>query len=365
MEIIKIQINHEKPIFTRDLATILYNQIGEEYDLNEDEIKDYFEILSVMLLPNDTFVTVLTFELPELPTRDIELKDIVLSFLNSVEKIEGVINIIKTQDSILQTKAHEIYKKITDIEMELRNVLTYIICYDEKNINEELFKTFAINKSEKIEYEQISKVYENGLFYIYFNHYSAFSEPEKLKADKILEFLQAPNIDTFDKFKQRLEDRGIKENRHLDFIASIKTKLDPIEKMRNAIMHIRNLSDNLIKNFEMSMNDNGDKGIQSIINDFWINEQNILNQKTALKIVELEIKNIFRNSTFEEEKLVITQDFGDDILSEYESLEDLQNDFISYGNDGLEFNYHLTEGDETYIKEIVKEHWERLSSERN
>lgn len=36
--------------------------------------------------------------------------------------------------------------------MELRNVLTYIICYDEKKINDE-FKTFGINKSEKTDYE--------------------------------------------------------------------------------------------------------------------------------------------------------------------------------------------------------------------
>lgn len=68
-----------------------------------------------------------------------------------------------------------------------------------------------------------------------------------MKIEKIVEFLQAPNIDTFEKFKIQLQDRGIKEVRHLDFIASIKTKLDPVEKMRNAIMHIRNLSDNLIK----------------------------------------------------------------------------------------------------------------------
>lgn len=357
METIKIQINHEKPIFIKQLAIVLYDQIGEEYDLSEDEIKDYFEILSIILLPNDTFVTVLTFELPELPTRDIELKDIIISFLQSLELIDGVLSIVKTQDSILQTKAYEIYKQISELEMELRNVLTYIITYDEKKINDELLKTFGINKSEKPDYEQIKKDYENGLFYIYFNHYAAFIDPEKLKADKIVEFLQAPNIDTFEKFKIQLQDRGIKEVRHLDFIASIKTKLDPIEKMRNAIMHIRNLSDNLVKNFEMAMNDNGSKGIQTLINEFWATEHNELKQKTFLKIMESEIKNLFEISRFEAGKLIITQDFGDDILSEYDNVEDLQNDFISYGKDGFEIDYNLTHEDEEKIKSQIFENW--------
>lgn len=361
METIKIQINHEKPIFTKDLANIFYEQIGEEYDLNEEEIKDYFQISSIMLLPNDTFVTVLTFEFPELPTRDIELKDIVITFLQSVKEIEGVLSIIKTQDTILQKKSYELYQQIANLEMELRNVLTYIICYDEKNINDEFFKTFGINKSEKTDYELIKKDYENGLFYIYFNHYASFSEPEKLKIEKIVEFLQAPNIDTFEKFKIQLQDRGIKEVRHLDFIASIKTKLDPVEKMRNAIMHIRNLSDNLIKNFEMAMNDIGSKGIQTLINEFWTNEQNELKQKTCLKIIELEIKDIFESSNFEDGKFIITQDFGDEILSEYENLEDLQNDFIAYGNNALEFEYNLTSEDERIIKELVKQNWDEKS----
>lgn len=43
------------------------------------------------------------------------------------------------------------------------------------------------------------------------------------------------------------------------------------------------LSDNLIKNFEMAMNDIGSKGIQTLINEFWTNEQNELKQKTCLK----------------------------------------------------------------------------------
>lgn len=362
MATIKIQINNEKPIFKRQLTSILYDQIGEEYGLSEDEIKDYFEISSIILLPNNTFVTVLTFELPELETRDIELKDIVFSFLDSVEKIDGVLNILKTQDSILQTKADEIYKIIASLEMELRNVLTYIITYDEKKINDELFKTFETKRSENIDYPNLKQKYENGLFYIYFDSYASFSEPKKLKSEKILEFLQAPSIDTFEKFKIQLRDRGIRENRHLDFIASIKTKLDPVEKMRNAIMHIRNLSDNLVKNFEMAIGDENSKGIQTLIDEFWASEHDELKQKTFFKIIESTIENLFETSHFQDAKLILTQDFGDEILSEYESVDELQNDFILYCKDELDFNYVLTDEDEEKIKEKITEKWNIFQS---
>lgn len=358
METIKIQINHKNPIFTRDLATILYNQIGEEYDLSEDEIKDYFEILSIILLPNDTFVTVLTFELPELPTRDIELKDIVLSFLKSVERIEGIISIVKTNDTIFQKMALEYYEKITIVEMEMRNVLNYILNYDDRRITSDLFKEFGIKIAEDLNAEKIKKNYENGLFYILFKDYKSFLDIEPLHSNDIAKLLQNPQINTFEEFKSKLRKK-INEDRHLDFLASVENQFSQLDNIRNSIMHIHSLSQGEIRSFEKIMNDTDfDKSLLTLINDFWINEQNELKQKTILKIIDFEIKNIFENSTFEGEKLIITHDFGDDILSEYESLEDLQNDFIAYGNGVLEIDYNLTSEDEDKIKEKVKEYWE-------
>lgn len=365
MEAIKIQINHEKPIFARDLATILYDQIGEEYDLTEDEIKDYFEILSIMLLPNDTFVTVLTFELPELPTRDIELKDVVLSFLDSVKKIDGVISIIKTADTIFQKMALEYYEKIAIVEMEMRNVLNYILNYDDRRITSDLFQEFGIKVAEDLNAEKIKKNYENGLFYILFKDYKSFLDIEPLNANDITKLLQDSQINSFEEFKSKLRKK-INEDRHLGFLASVENQFSQLDNIRNSIMHIHSLSQGEIRSFEKIMNDTDfDKSLLTLINDFWTNEQNELKQKTALKIIESMIKSIFRNSTFEEGKLIITQDFGDYILSEYDNLEDLQNDFIAYASAGLEIGYTLTDEDEIQIKEIVKEYWERLSSETN
>ena len=208
METIKIQINHKEPLTIDILANILYDEIGEEYNFSLEEIEEYFTFLSSIILPNDTFITVLEFNIPELDTREASLKSIVFSFLQSIENIDGIVSITKVNDSILQETAFEFYKKIIDLEMDMRNVLTYILAYSNKTIDEEVFKTFGINKSEKLDKANIKNNYENGLFYIYFNHYASFVKPQKVKAEKIAELLQEPNISSFEQLKTKLEDRG-------------------------------------------------------------------------------------------------------------------------------------------------------------
>jgi hypothetical protein len=133
METIKIQINHKTPITLNILSTILYDEIGEEYDLSKEDIEDYFTFLYSNILPNETFITVLKFEIPQLATREISLKYKVFSFLQSVENIDGIISIIKINDTILQDEASKYYKKIIDLEMDMRNVLTYILAYSRLN----------------------------------------------------------------------------------------------------------------------------------------------------------------------------------------------------------------------------------------
>lgn len=361
MEIIKIQINHKEPLTLKKIATVLYNEIGEEYDLSLEEIEDYFTFLSSTILPNDTFITLLEFNIPELTTREISLKNIVYSFLQSVENIDGIVSIVKVNDTILQEIAFEYYKKIIDLEMDMRNVLTYILAYSNKTINEELFKNFGINKSEKSDYENIKKNYENSLFYIYFNHYSSFTQPEKVNAQKIAELLQEPNISSFEQLKIKLQDRGLKEDRHIDFIASIKTKLEPLEKMRNSIMHIRNISDNTIRNFNMAIEDNGtNKGLKTLIKDFWDNESEILKQQTFMKLAELELKNIFteidahQDSDYFSQKTIVNAMLDDD----YQDLETLQNDILEYLDDEINIlNYNIQDTDYQQLNILIKTLW--------
>jgi hypothetical protein len=298
MSSIKVQINHSESITKKELTNILFEQIGEENNLTFENIYDLFEIVDLNILPNGTFNTIFVFEIPEIEFRDVEPSDIVFSFLSSLGNFNSVLSVVKINDTLLQERASKFYKGIIDIEMDFRNVLTYILNYDNKYITEELFKDFGINKSEKIDFDKIKDKYENGLFYIYFNHYSNFSEPQKIKAEKILDLLQNPNIVTFQSFKAQIATRAILEERHTSFLFSIKTKLKPLEDMRNAIMHIRNLSKDIVDNYEKVALDSkvGDeiieKGIKTIIKDFWKEENNVLKESTWFAIAKSQILKI-------------------------------------------------------------------------
>lgn len=360
METIKIQVNHKEPLILNRLATILYDEIGETNDISLEEIEDYFNFLSSTLLPNDTFITVLEFNIPELTTRETSLKDIVYSFLQSIENIEGIISITKVNDTILQERAFEYYKKIIELEMDMRNILTYIITYSNKTINEELFKNFGIDKSERLDHSYMKEQYENGLFYIYFNHYASFTKPQKLKAERVAEFLQEPSMHSFEQLKNKLNDRGLREDRHIDFIASIKTKLNPLEKMRNSIMHIRNISDNTIRNFDMAIEDNGtNKGIRTLIADFWNNENEILKQQTFMKLAQIKINKIFENANLQEHNFIIENDITCGVLEEdYDELETLQADIILYIEDNINIlNYTIQDTDYQQLNLIIEALW--------
>ena len=364
METIKIQINHKEPLTLAKLATILYDEIGEEYDLTLEDIEEYFTFLSSTFLPNETFITVLEFNIPELVTREASLKGIVFSFLQSVERIEGIVSITKVNDTILQKSAFEYYQKIVELEMDMRNVLTYILTYSAKTINEELFKNFGIDKSEKLDNKHIKKQYENGLFYIYFYHYASFTQPQKLRAEKIAEFLQEPNISSFEQLKSKLNDRGLKEDRHIDFIASIKTKLQPLEKMRNSIMHIRNISDTTVRNFNMAIEDNGtQKGIKTLIADFWNKENELLKQQTFMKLAIVEIESIFKeiNENIDTNYLSKNDIVNAMLDEDYHDIETFSEDILEYLDNEINIlNYTILDDDYEELNLLIENFWNQI-----
>ncbi len=362
MEIIKIQINHKQPLTLKKIATILYDEIGEEYDLTLEVIEDYFNFLSSSILPNATFITVLEFNIPELVTREFTLKNIVFSFLQSIENIEGIVSITKVNDTILQDTAFEYYKKIVDLEMDMRNVLTYILAYSSKSIDNELFKSFGVNHSSKgISNTEVKEQYENKLFYIDFSQYASFNKAQKLNKEKIAELLQEPHINSFEQFKNKINDRDLKEDRHIDFITSIKTKLEPLEKMRNSIMHIRNISDNTIRNFKMAIEDNGtNKGIKTLISDFWDNENELLKQQTFMKLAEMEIRNIFneidenKDSDYYSQNDIVNAMLDDD----YADLETFQDDILEYIDDEINILcYDIVDTNYHQLNTLIEELW--------
>ncbi len=348
---VKVQIHHEEALPSQFIWRPLSDEIGEEYDLSEDDVKEFFSIQQQIVLPNKTFVTVFTVDFPELEVRDTDPREIFLSYLDSLYQEGRIISLLKVNDELLKKLAVKYYEEIIDLEMDLRNVITYILNYDNKRINNELFKDFGIRPSEALNDEVIEKNHENGLFYILFNHYASFTEPQKIKADKIADLLQDVSIQSFDNFKQKLASRAISEERHLSFLYSINQKLGPVEKMRNAIMHVRNLSKNIINNYDKAVNTyQNDKGINDLIKEFWEKENDELKEQTWFEIANSLIPRIvFPKATMDDGQTFykVDDDEVDYGLEEgYIGLDDLKSDLIPYLQDEIVINDLDTETEE-------------------
>ena len=172
--------------------------------------------------------------------------------------------------------------------------------------------------------------------------------------------MQDLTIQTFEDFKNKISNRAIKENRHIDFLLSIKNKLKPLEDMRNAIMHIRNLSNNVIANYEKAITDNnGDKGVHSIIEEFWNNERMVLNEETWLALAKNQIKKLItvkeeaRSKTF----IFNREYYDDEFENSYNSVESFKDDLFYYLIDKIELRDFDTSNDEFQrkINELIYE----------
>jgi hypothetical protein len=343
MSIVKIQINHTKNLNKEVLASHLYDLIGEEYNLNEDDVDDYFEIKNVYKLPNDSFISIFIIDFPALEhNRDFKPKDTVKSYLDTINSLEEVIGLVKLQDDFLQEIAIQYFNKLFTIEMELRNVLTYILTYDNKPIENGTFKEFGIiRKAEAFKENEIKEKYENGLFYLLFNHYASFDEPQKLSPNDISNILQDISLSDFYHFKERLQRRHISEERHKDFLASIKDKLKPLEEIRNSVMHIRNLSNTKMSNFDKAMDDFGtEKGVQSLITEFWTAENEELKEQTWLSLAEKEIEKYQLRQ--EGEIWFVDVNYGTFILKndidEFEDMDEVKSYIYEGLKDSVEIN---------------------------
>lgn len=360
METIKLQINHKEPLTVKKLATVLYDEIAEINDLTLDDIEEYFTFLSSSILPNNTFISIIIFDIPELVLREINLEEIIISYLNSLNSLDNIISITKINDTYFQKKSTEYYQQIIDLEMDMRNVLTYIVTYDNRRVNTELFKDFGIKIAEDLASDKIRQNYENGLFYILFKDYKSFLDIQPLNQNDINNLLQDPTITSFEDFKTKLPAQ-ISETRHLDFLASIKDKFNQLDNIRNSIMHIHSLSKSEIRNYEKLMNNTDmDKGLKTIINDFWNTENEILKQATFIKLAEIEIKNIFneidenKDSDYLSENDIVNAMLDDN----YQDLETFQNDVLEYIDDEINIlNYTITEENYQELNSVIQTLW--------
>lgn len=189
-----------------------------------------------------------------------QAKNFLNSILESIRDCDDINNIVLFYNSIqfftadydVDQEYIHLYKEISLIESTLREAVTLIF-----NVTypEQYYKTLTrhdVNTQQSFKEEDVVKKFENEFFYLLFSDYIKLTN---LKNENIEEFKTSlmerlKKAVNFKEFQNQLEQPIFKREIFQEFLSSIENSLDPIEKIRNCIMHGRRISNTLQNNYE-------------------------------------------------------------------------------------------------------------------
>jgi hypothetical protein len=165
--------------------------------------------------------------------------------------------------------------------MDLRKVLTHIFV-DEYEDPYEFLKDYELNipKDNQKKREYYIETFENEFFMLCFSDYLKICNNQvkgSISNKHLITYLK--DSLNFDEFRQKIF-LGVKSERYVDFLASIKYDLNSIEEMRNAIMHGRSYSKD-IEDYKRSK-----KQLKEKIDNFWIDLPEYLEKRKELEKTE-------------------------------------------------------------------------------
>lgn len=258
--------NHEDMLIN-SYINILKGYINiEESEIKQirENIEDYFEIVYSNLLSVDPDIRYVKIEMNFYEMQSIygidllEIEKLQEDILSEFKSNLQTLSIWKFRDDIQLWAYIELYQQIYKIEMRLREVISFIFLYRyysiEHNSNEyEDFLKYndivpQFKKDEKI--TDLKKSNENVFYRISFSSYIKLLELKKIDHNQI--FLSLNESFDFEDWRDEILQRWIQKESHIDFIESIKENMDSIEKIRNAIMHNRSITDSELSNYMLS-----------------------------------------------------------------------------------------------------------------
>ena len=169
------------------------------------------------------------------------------------------------QDDFCDDFCHASYREIEGIENSLRDVLNYIfVCVTGRLDN--FFESSPVNTKADYEATTAKQYQQNELHYLSFSDYSATADGKTPDVKSLIAGLQ--DAQDFDEFKGKVFPALIREEKHRDFMASLKQVMDSLEKMRNCIAHNRLPSSTRLENYRKSRDD-----LRTIIDSFYSDER--------------------------------------------------------------------------------------------
>ncbi|MDP3003326.1 MAG: Abi family protein [Bacteroidales bacterium] len=160
----------------------------------------------------------------------------------------------------------DLYKEIAHLEMQLREIFTYIFYKEYPDTPFNVLSNYLVRQLKDIpNEEEFKNRMENEFFYLVFSDYISLEKPKEISNIKDISTL-LESSDSFETFKEKITKRGITNERHQDFLASLKNNLDTIEKVRNSVAHNRTISERAFGHYEVAKNK-----LNESFKEFWEN----------------------------------------------------------------------------------------------
>jgi hypothetical protein len=188
----------------------------------------------------------------------------------TTEDIPGLYHMIRLT-SLTQLRENEIFfREIYDIEMRLREVLSYIFLdqYPDRPyrfLDGNAVKLQGDRSNHAPEYLKAHD--ENQLFHILFNEYAYLNQQPVSKPQELLQLIREHT--EYADLHEALRESPIREEKHVALIAALQQLAPAVDEVRNAIMHNRELSRAVRENYDQVK-----PRFLQLIEDFWQAELN-------------------------------------------------------------------------------------------
>jgi len=180
--------------------------------------------------------------------------ELVYDFSQSVADCndEGIRHLLKLNDPQLRHTLRDYGDEIFKIEMKLREALSLIFVDTYGDNFYALLKQVRAEPTgrEAPEESQMQAQFENQFFFLVFSDYININVRKQLNLDRIVEYMG--QAEDFEGLKLMITTNPITKERYVDFLESLKQRVDPIEKLRNCVAHNRPIPDRIVKNYRMA-----------------------------------------------------------------------------------------------------------------
>ncbi len=163
--------------------------------------------------------------------------------------------VYKFEDSRFIEIYKQLFEDIHKVEMCLREVMSFIFLTTYFDFGDFLrdLKVGDITGKLGLTQDDLRNSFENEFFYISFKDYRNLLELKPIKE------LKGENVEalitdstSFDDWRRRIRERGVRDEPYAAFIESIKRDLESLEQFRNAIMHNRHFNISAKQEYEKS-----------------------------------------------------------------------------------------------------------------